>query len=256
MDLSTLTTDLTEEEKASPYAKYYDEGPAAPAQEVMEAIKPNNPIDPSKATMPSDVAELVRNHGQRGEENGYCIMPDGTGYATILTRSHDITPEIQKVYESFNPEGDLGYKIWYPGSHIRHLMDGAIEDMGGGIMKINFYAPLPPEAFGIEDLKSLDPDCIALMGGGGRFKKLTDGEDVPFAYMANIHYSRKVGNGYEMRSLFWNGIRVVDGRTEVFLNPGQVITEEEMRTVASHCAYEFANNRAVMLSWYNDHKDS
>lgn len=30
------------------------------------------------------------------------------------------------------------------------------------------------------------------------------------------------------------------------------LTEEEK---ASHCAYEFANSRAVMLSWYNDHKD-
>lgn len=25
--------------------------------------------------------------------------------------------------------------------------------------------------------------------------------------------------------------------------------------IEKHCAYEFANNRAVMLSWYNDHKD-
>jgi len=255
MDLSGLTPELTEKEKLSPYAKYYFGRPADPDPDVMEAIKPNNAIDPLKAIMPKDIAKLVRNHGQREVENGYCVMPDGTGYATILTRSYDITPEVQKVNESFTPEGDLGYKIWYPGAHIRHLTDGAIEDMGTGIMKINFYGQLPPSAFGIDDLKSLDPDCIGLMGGGGRSKKLNDGEDVPFAYMANIHYSRKVGNGSEMRSFFWNGMRVVNGKLEVFLNPGQVITNEQMRMVAAHCAYEFANNRAVMLKWYNDHKN-
>jgi hypothetical protein len=255
MDLSKLTTALTEEEKKSPYARYYSGKPANPDPDVMEAIKPNHAIDPSKAIMPGDVARLVKNHGKTEVENGYCVMPGGTGYATILTRSHDITPEVEKVFESYNPDGDLGYKIWYPGAHIRHLKDGAIEDMGAGIMKINFYAQLPPIAFGIQDLKSLDPDCIGLMGGGGRFKKLNDGEDVPFAYMANIHYSRKVGNGSEMRSFFWNGIRVVNGKTEVFLNPGQMITEEQMRMVAAHCAYEFANNRAVMLQWYRDHKN-
>lgn len=254
IDLSKLTTALTEEERKSPYAKYFAGKPAEPDPDVREAIKPNRAIDPARATMPGDVAELVKNCGKREVENGYCVMPDGTGYATILTRNYDTTPEVEKVFESYNPEGDLGYKIWFPGAHIRHLKDGAIEDMGAGIMKINFYSPLPLTVFGIKDIKRLDPDAIGFMGGGGRFKKLNDGDDVAFSYMANIHYTRRVGRGYEMRSIFWNGMRVVDGKLEVSLNPGQVITVEQMRIVAAHCAFEFANSRAVTLQWYNDHR--
>lgn len=255
MDLTKLTVELTPEEAQSPYAKYYHMGAAAPDAEVLEAGQPGNPMDPEKAIMPKDLVEWVNNSGVREIENGYCITPEGYGYATSTLFIPTVPQEVQDCYRTYRPEGDLQYKVWYPGAHVMHLVDGAIEDMGSGIWKINFFRPVNPAELGIQNTTmAMDAVPGMLMIGRGRYKPLLAGDEVPFSYMMIIKQTQAVEGGMLFRTVYWNGIDYDNGEFKNMLVPGNHPTEEEMRGIMLHSAYENANTYALMYRWYEDNK--
>jgi hypothetical protein len=69
--------DLTPEEKAKPYSKYFYRKAAAPAPERIAAM--DQPIDPSKALPIERISDLL-NPGYGEVEAGWCVLPNGAGY--------------------------------------------------------------------------------------------------------------------------------------------------------------------------------
>ena len=250
MNLDELIPGLTEEEASSPYAKYFNMGCAAPEQAVLDG----SVIPAEDAIAPEALADWVRAGGVRNSENGYCITKEGYGYATSTLFIPTVPDDVVKCYESWDPQGDIAYKTWYPGAHIRHLMDGAIEDMGSGVLKCNFLSPVMGDELGF-DPAELDPNLEMFMLGRGRFKKLYDGDDVPFSYMMICKYVTRVDGGIKFRTIFWNGCDCEDGVFVSKLEPGNEPSLEQMRGVMLHSGYENANSYALMYAWYEDHKN-
>ncbi|MCD7736032.1 MAG: hypothetical protein LUI07_03560, partial [Lachnospiraceae bacterium] len=134
-----LSCALTEEEEASPYARYYRMGPAMPDEENIRATEYNAECDPKKAFLPEEYVQSMDVEGCSKLKSGYCIMPNGVGFAIATTFVPGCTAQIMTNFlENYNPPCDLYYKTWFPGGHVRHYRDVAIEDAGFGMCRINF----------------------------------------------------------------------------------------------------------------------
>ena len=83
---------LTPEERALPYAKFYDLSiTPIPAEKI--AVLEGGPMDPSLALKIEDRNELFK-PGYLPCEIGWCVMPNGTGYLANRTEMPGVTPEM------------------------------------------------------------------------------------------------------------------------------------------------------------------
>ena len=85
------TRELTAEEKAKPYSKYYYLPSAPPAAHHGKMLADLKPLDPAKADRIQDADNLL-SLGYTEGENGYCIMPDGSGYIALRHPMPGATP--------------------------------------------------------------------------------------------------------------------------------------------------------------------
>ena len=93
--------DLTPEEEALPYAKYFHRQSAQPDPHRM-ALLSKGPMDPTKATPLSDINSLLTRLETTDEEIGYCILPDGTRWLYARTK-------MRCQYQAFAPKGTLDF---------------------------------------------------------------------------------------------------------------------------------------------------
>ena len=136
-EIASLTTELSEEEKKSPYSKYYLRQLKMPSRESLKAVELDNPLPGESMFMPDQLASRLAVDFRVG----YGVMENGIGFSLSRIRMEGVTDEkIQYFIKNFRPEGDLYYKSWYPGTHLRHYVNGCVEDVGLGIELINgFY---------------------------------------------------------------------------------------------------------------------
>lgn len=158
---------LTAEEEASPCAKYY----YLPPVELSEAHKKvlaGGPMDPKDCYMPGEVGSRMLNTGYEEIENGYGVLPNGVGFAAINIKQTGRTDEKVKFYrEEFAKEGNLFYKAWYPGAHLVHLTNGAVENFGWGMVEMKFTIAdfdLKIVNIDVDEVRRKDPSCISGYG--------------------------------------------------------------------------------------------
>lgn len=250
-ELYNLSTKLTAEEEASKFAKYYYLGPAEPSRENLLAVERGTAIDPKFAIMPEDYARVVNAPGNMEVETGWCVLPNGVGYVAARTFQPGMTDEkMQFFLDNYKPEGDLFYKTWFPGSHVRHYSDMAVEDVGWGMEDFRFEQPLGPKELGIQgDVWDNDPACFALNGSNIRSYPLHQPEGEPL-YVTELCYYRTVPGGREMRVRFWIGLHYVDGKSVLHLPGGKPVDSMYPRALCSHCIWEFATlTRNILLFW-------
>ena len=225
--IAGLTTALTPEEEKSPFAKYYHRGIKPISPEQAQAFRENAPMDPAQAFMPQDYIRHMCKPGYNPVENGYCVLPNGVSYTAALTRQDGITDEKMRFYnENFAPDPDLFYKIWCPGAHLRHMADGAIEDVGRGMLCIHFIQLLGPKDLGIDNLQALDPGAISIDGSYAQAFPADGPADAEPLHITLINYTRDTPTGREIRHRFWIGLTWKDGRWESALAPGARSSEE------------------------------
>ncbi len=250
----SMSPGLTPEEEASRYAKYYYMKQAVPTPENILAAERGNPLPQDAFFLPEDLVKEMASGRAETLRSGYLACPDGTGFAVARIRGEGITEEmVQYFCDYFKPEGDLYYKIWVPGAHMRHFNDAAIEDVGSGMEVVRFMSFVGPADLGLtDDLTECDPKCITLSGGNGVSWPLhAIGQYTRKAL--SIRYTREIENGRETIMLFWHGLHLINGRSEHVI-PEYTVTEEDVRIQVSHCIREQQQEYALIRAFWEDRK--
>lgn len=249
-------TQLTEEEKKRPYAKYVYRDLISPSEEILEAIK--EPMDPSKAVFSDNIDEMLKD-GYMEVENGWCVLPDGGSYICINTKWPNCTPEMWNWFAFWRCEEDqnLRYKVWNPSCHYvsychnesgHEWMSEAFYP-GGEVCLISGYGvPLKELGFSEEALAN----TTTITKGAVTHFMLFEGQsfaDKP-TKMTICHFVRPLeGGGAEIRSRFWVGYAIVPGKG-IVKTEFDDFGEERTRALANHCASEFANLGTILPQLY------
>ena len=107
---------LTPEEEAKPYAKYYHRPVTPPDPDLIAQIKPDEQIDPALALPPERISDLL-DPGYHEVETGWCIMPNGTGYLAVHNRMPGVTVEMLDWWFWWHSMASMRYGLWYPPGH-------------------------------------------------------------------------------------------------------------------------------------------
>lgn len=249
-ELYNLNCELTAEEEASPYSKYFALGPAAPSEENIRATEYNTPMDPSRGFMIEDYAKKMDVPGCSNVKTGYCVLPNGVGFGMATTFMPGCTAEVMTNYiENFNPPGDLYYKAWFPGGHIRHYEDMAVEDVGFGMVQLRFIEGLTAEKIGMPQPPLGDTYNIGITGANILCQPLHQPDAEPM-HISELCYYRLTPEGYEQRVTFWIGMHFKDGKSVLHLPDNKPVDPMIPAALARHSAWETATfMRNIMAFW-------
>ncbi|MCL6476901.1 MAG: hydrolase [Peptococcaceae bacterium] len=267
--------ELTSEEKAKPYSKYFYKEPKTPDPEKLALM--DKPIDPSKA-LPIENRNDLLNPGNFEVEVGWCVLPDGVGYVANRTLFPGVTAGMIKWWFAWHALEDLRYKIWFPKAHYGTSVDDAarkkildpdtpidqkiqgvthhvIEDIGGGAenIEINF---LSPEDFGFDMSRYKAPNVAVAITANGVTQKINPPPGVPNpkAPATMCHFFREIPGGLEMRTRFWMGMHIIDKKPVKLLPDGFMIPEFVPRGLAVHNVWEYTNLASILPQLYEEQK--
>jgi len=247
--------ELTEDEKKSPYADFYYIPVGKPPPHVMEAVAPGRQMDPALAVSlenPSDISMLFSPEGIKCK-NGWCVLPDGTGFSAIETLMPDITPELEKWWIKWFLSDDLHYRIWMPSLHFGHG-ETIFEDLGWGPLHLHTLGHLSPSSLGVEDPEELNPGFVSFQAPVFKYI-LADDPDAAPNYGILIHYiSLMECGGIKFQTLVYSGVTREDGKLVRMIPEGGTVDPERVRLFATHNAYEFARKVEIVPGLYERSK--
>ncbi len=269
MNMSELIRGLTPEEAKLPYAKYYYRPIAPPNPKLIEILK-QGPMDPAKALKPENINDLL-NPGYHEVETGYCIMPDGTGYAAINNVFPGSTVEMHNWWFAWHALEDIRYMLWFNKGHFgirisdadrakildpdvpmvkkyQGMQHHVVEDVGGGVedIEINF---LTPEEMGFDMERFKAPAVATIVGANGFSQARAGGPKAP-AIM--LHFAREIPGGIEFRTRFWMGWHMINGKPVKLLPDGIRIPIQAPMGLAFHNVEEYSNLAAFLPEIYKE----
>lgn len=253
---------LTAAEAARPYAKYYARPMTPVNNEIYDAIEA--PADAALALPLARINDLLE-PGERALERGWCLMDDGSCFVAGRTDMPGVTTEMLEWWFAWHGLESLRYAIWDPEEHYAvrvtpetiarrfdqslswrernwNTTDVVTEDVGTGtvMLDINFRSP---EFFGY-DMARFEA------GGFSAINAIVGMHGLP-PMIAFSHNARPVNGGIELRSCFWLGWTVENGRYE---RAGAPVPQEEVarlaKALAKHCAKEYRNLAAILRDLY------
>lgn len=251
-------------EQAKTYSRFFTKPLAAADPEVMRQLE-RGPVAPEDATSIQNRNDIL-NSGDLAVENGYCRMPDGTGFVAVRTVMPDVTAEMLDWWFMWHGLEGLRYKIWCPGEHYdarvkpedlpRRLdttlslqernwgtTDLVTENVGGGPTNI-FISFQSPRQYGYDMSRFAPPNILTAISANAGMSDVWE-PNITFSHCARPH----AGGGIELRSRFWQGWNVVDG-IPVRVGPKEGFPVEVMRDCAYHCAAEYSNLAAILPILY------
>lgn len=242
---------LSVEDEKKPYAEFYYRGAVEPSDEVMKYIDLEMVMDPKYAVKPDNV-NVMLDEEYMERETGFCVLPDGIGYASILTKMDGVTPEANEWWGPWHEQDDLRYKCWFPGAHEKVGDCWAQENVGKGLENVFFVGFLNPQAVGFDTKRvEQDPRILRIRGRNG-YSLPADGADssmrpIPQSVM---HFIRKTEAGIEYRSRFWVGVHFRNGHPVRMIPQGTQIPLEWTVNMVQHCAYEMATLASILPEMY------
>lgn len=256
---------LTDEERQHPLARYwYRTAPIA--DDVLRALR-EGPVDAASILL-WDERTRLSDDGDLGTENGWCTLPDGSGFVAVRTRFPGCTAAmIDWWFEWAQREEAIRYKIWYPGAHyamsqaptpdaVRKPSDKAywgmsrfpVEDVGMGVARLRLDF-CDPRDFGF----AREPE------GGTILCARVGFADGWFKHSEFIHHVRPIAGGVEMRSRFWmarhpeamaGGQGFVGALLRLAPVKKRMLKPEAARGMAFHCAQEYAQLASFLPELY------
>ena len=98
----------------------------------------------------------------------------------------------------------------------------------------------------------MDPECIGLLGIGGRCVQLDRPERKDWP-MWMVQYTRLTPRGRELRVRYWNGMDFKrDGSIVLEPDPDREQTLREMKMMMTHCMREYRNELKLMKKFWED----
>jgi len=271
--LKAMRPELTAEEAARPFAKYYyDE---IPQPDPVHYAKMETPIDPKDAFSPEEINRMLDVEGlRRGVEVGWCNLPNGAGYIANTILYPDATAEMIDWWFVWHTLEDLRYRIWYPPQHAgimispidrARVLDPAIPmreknwglthyvtencDCGMDNVDISFRSPAD---MGF-DMTKFAKVAATFAGGGGWAVTVAkcDSSITAPAIMCHMFYLEK--GGLRHRTRFWMGYRFnAQGKPELCLPPHVAVPAEAVQGLARHNVKEFTRFRDFLPRIYKE----
>ena len=251
---------ITEEEKQGPLYKYFIRPLAEPAPEKYNMAE--KPSDPALGLMAEDMNKLF-DPGYLPLEVGYCQLPNGCAVLANLTFMPGVTPEMFDFWFAWHGVEAMRYKIWDHDDHyfvqtqnMEKALDKSLSlkerywdtthhveedcNMGKQTIYINFRNPA--------DI-GFDPEKLKTFGGT---IVCSGGEQAPTIM---VHFVRPVPGGSELRTRFFMGYNVVDGKPHKMIPDGMKMPLEPVQALLKHNIKEFANLAAILPEVYAEFID-
>lgn len=263
--------ELTAEEKALPYSKYYHKEMATIPQEDLDIVN-KGPICKEDALSFNEISKMF-DDGYLTTENGYCYMGDGTGFAASKVFMKDVTLDMTDWWFNWHPLHDLRYAIWCPIAHngIKAKTPEAHLDSSGVDLKVRNYNKIhfPDEGFNLagheivkidfKDPKLLGLDIKNTRAYIANVTKVVGPIEIPITTF--VHVAREVeagntlGKGVEFRSRYFQQVCITkDGK---FQKPKIKMPKSVVASVARnnclHSLTEYNNLASILPSLYAEH---
>ncbi|MBP1625785.1 MAG: hypothetical protein H6Q00_260 [Holophagaceae bacterium] len=254
---------LSESDKAQPYAKWFDR-PITPAPQEIYELLDKGPIDPSDALLLENRNDLLK-PGYLSVERGWCMMPDGSAFVAGLTKMPGVTAEMLEWWFYWHGLRGLRYAIWDADDHydvqvapecLERRLDPSLsikergwdttdivtEDVGTGCMVLDI-AFVSPMTFGYDMAAFEKGACTAISANLG-----PHGGDRLVCFS---HVARDIPGGVELRSRFWIGWNMVDGKpVRVGTQVPTEVVEGLAKGLVYHCPKEYHNLAAILPGVY------
>ncbi len=262
---------ITDQDRQKTYYKYYELPMADVAKErYLEVLK--GPIPPAKALNFKDRNDLFK-EGYLDAEVGYCVMPDGTGYVSNLTKMPGVTVEMFDWWFAWHGLDNFRYTVWDPEDHRQaqslqkerakdpelsikekywDTTHYVIEDTGLGMEQLSINFKYPGD-LGFDMSKYGTAACGTIVCAKG-----TGVGQPPFASPDTImcHFVREIEGGIELRTRFWMGWTVKDGNDFKALPDGFRMPPIAPMSLLMHNIKEFTNLAAILPKIYAEEKDN
>ena len=265
------TPNLTEREKESPFAKYYAWKHGALDEATFAAYQEDAVIDPSQATSIYCINDLLK-PGHLPMERGVCLFPDGCAVFANHILMPEVTPDMFAWFMCWFPLEDLRYKIWVPGAHYgvsitdetrKLLMDPdrtyankikgtkriIYEDMGGGLGTLNMTWLLPVELGFDMGIYPKEPD------EGFFIMVLASNAETKMNLIICQYVRPLLTGGSELRSRFWIGYGMENGRIIPKLPNGAQVPRHVVRFMWEHNILEYSRLRDLIPLLYKEFGD-
>ena len=251
---------VTEEEKKGPLYKYFLRPLTPPNPEKYNMAE--KPSDPSLGLLAEDMNKLL-DPGYLPLEVGYCQLPNGCAMLANLTFMPGVTPEMFDFWFAWHGVEAMRYKIWDHDDHyfvqtqnMEKALDKSLSlkerywdtthhveedcNMGKQTIYINFRNPVDI-GFDKEKLAKFDGTIVC-----------SGGEQAPTIM---VHQCRAVPGGSELRTRFFMGYCVKDGKPHKMIPDGIKMPLEPVQALLKHNMKEFANLAAILPEVYAEFID-
>jgi hypothetical protein len=265
--------ELTDAENAKPWSKWYYRPIDPPDAELLEAVRPERPMDPSKAIYPEQINNLL-DPGYMDVETGWCNLPNGAGYIAVNNKMPGVTVDMLDWWFAWHTLADMHYGIWYPPGHygieisaksrkkvldpdlpvkekIYGRTDHVKEDVGTGLEDIFIYFCHPAE-IGFDMDRFHAPNVAAVYGGYGLDSPVGAEPWGLRAPAIMCHFIREIPGGVEFRSRFWMGYTLIDRKPVMMLPSGIKVPEVAIQGLAEHNVREYTNLRNLLPGIYTE----
>lgn len=259
---------ITEAERQEAFSDLFFK-PMAPVDPALLDLMAESPVDPAKATSIQNRNDILK-PGYLEVENGYCRMPDGSGFVATKVEMKGVTPEMIDWWFIWHGLKDLRYKVWCPAQHYGiHVLeqdlekrlnqnlslkernwgttDVVTEDVGAGPKQMHLTF-LSPKAYGYD--AALIPNADVIVSAN-----VTD-PDTGLGLITFSHVIRKIPGGIEYRSHYWQGYQVNENReAEAVSVPEGGFPMEIMKGCAYHSLDEYYNLASILPGLYERYRN-
>lgn len=260
---------LKDREKS--YYKYYAQDIAAAPQEKYDMITPE-PGNNADALRIQDRNDLFL-PGDLPGEFGWWMLEDGTALIANKTYFPGVTGEMFDWWFAWHPIDRLRYACWDNEDHYDVYLDdparaldmslsmrerhwGSVHNIwediglgGPGLLRIAFEKP---SVLGYDESKVDTEVCNGLVCANVQIIGDDQTPDVP---VVMTHFLRPAEGGSVLRSRFWFGYQIIDGKAVKCIPDDVKIPKEAPLCLLNHNVKEFANLAAILPSIYAEEKD-
>lgn len=257
-----MAVPVTEAEKNSPLYKYFLMDMATPPAENYE--KAEMPLDPVKAHRAPDLNKLF-DEGYMYGEIGYTQFEDGTTMLANHVLMPGVEPEMFDWWFAWHGLEPLRYKIWCHDEHHQAITRNhekardtslsmkerywdTVHDVkeamspDGPVLDIMMHFRNPADiGFDKEKLKSFKGTIVC-----------SGNEHAP---VIMVHFVRPTAGGSELRTRFWFGWCVRDGKPSKLIPDGVKMPTDIVKALLLHNIKEFTNLAAILPKVYAEFKD-
>lgn len=259
------------EDKLKSYYDFYTRDIYCGEQEKYDCIT-KEPLDNALALRIQNRNDLFKN-GDLPCEFGWWSLEDGTALIANRTFFPGVTGEMFDWWFAWHPIDRLRYACWDSEDHYDVYLDdplravnpnlsirerhwGSIhniwEDIGTGttdLLRIHF---MRPRDMGYDESKIDTDACNALVCAN---VKILGGEEMPDIPVVMTHFLRPVQGGSQLRSRFWFGWQIIDGKAVKSIPDGVRIPSVGPICLLNHNVKEFSNLSKILPELYEREKD-